>query len=338
MKQVLFITGSYPPAICGVGDYTFKLVNSQYAQAHGWKVLYKKEWALSHFFEYLDEIRKFKPSTVVMQYPTQGYGWSLLPHLLCIFLYLFTKIKVITVLHEYSNATFKNRLAEHFLVWFANGVIATNDYEAANIKKIVLNKNKINTVRICSNIKGSDVINSFENRKFDIVYFGHIRPNKGIEDFLELLESQKERLRQRKIALIGQIPLGFESFYNTIKTTLDELGVEIILNRPEHEISELLNNAKFAYLPFPDGVSERRGSFLACAFNGTLAITTSGKYSTPQLLDCVFVPSGYDKIIDFVDNMSSSEYERYQSKMFEYIHHAIPSTWDEVAFLYDKCL
>lgn len=338
MKKVVFISGSYPPDICGVGDYTSKLIQSDIAQKHKWTIFYKLDWSYKKIVKYIKEINQIKPSHLILQYPTQGYGWSLLPHFICIYYSLFTKIRFISVLHEFSNATFKNRLAEMILVIFSNVVIVTNEFEKECIRKTVPYRINIRTIRICSNIMGSKDIKNYNDRQYDLVYFGHIRPNKGLEDFIDLLKNEYKFFSNKKIAIIGQVPTGFESFFETIKRQLDNYTVEFILNKPEVEISQLLNNAKFAYLPFPDGVSERRGSFLACIFNGINVITTEGKYTTQELKNCIFIPKSQFDIIEYISNMTSEKYNKIQENLISYTLNVIPTTWDDVAKKYLELL
>ncbi len=85
--KVLLVTGSFPPNICGVGDYTFKLIDNfkknDSIDAH---LFYQKNWSLSFIFNYLKLIRSSSAQIVHFQYPTEGYGYSLLPLFLIFFL------------------------------------------------------------------------------------------------------------------------------------------------------------------------------------------------------------------------------------------------------------
>ena len=92
------ITGSYPPDICGVGDYTACFL--KVADRDKWSLYNSSVWKISTFFQKKSDISKFQFSHIVIQYPTLGYGWNLLPQLLCIYYSLFTDKKVVVVLHE----------------------------------------------------------------------------------------------------------------------------------------------------------------------------------------------------------------------------------------------
>ena len=338
MKKIIFISGSYPPDICGVGDYTAKLIQSDISHKHNWGIYYKSDWSYKNIAKYIKDINKSKPTHLILQYPTQGYGWSLVPHFMCIYFSLFSKIRFISVIHEFSNATFKNRLAEMILILFSNVIIVTNDFENKSIRKCIPCKKNIKTIHICSNITASSTIKDYNERIYDFIYFGHIRPNKGIEDFINLLKNEYQYFKSKKIAIIGQIPIGFEAFFYKIKKELENYTVDFILNKPETEIAQLLNSAKFAYLPFPDGVSERRGSFLACIFNGVNVITTEGKYTTDELRNCVFIPQGHQDIVKYMSSMTHEKYIQVQERLLYYTLNVIPTTWNDVAKKYLEIL
>ncbi len=109
--SIVLVTGSYPPDICGVGDYTEKLYTN--AVSGIWKLCYIKKWAFSSFFSIIRKINKLKASTLVLQYPTEGYGWSIIPHLVALYYSFFTKKQFIVVLHEFSNMSLKAKMAAY---------------------------------------------------------------------------------------------------------------------------------------------------------------------------------------------------------------------------------
>ena len=52
--------------------------------------------------------------------------------------------------------------------------------------------------------------------------------------------------------------------------------MEWLLDRGDDETAGLLAGASAAYLPYPDGASERRGSLIAALGNGAPVVTTDG--------------------------------------------------------------
>lgn len=121
----LLITGSYPPDICGVGDYVYNVFNN--ADHSKWKLYYSKSWDISTFISKIREINNSGCKCIYMQYPTHGYGWSIVPQLLCLYFSLFTKKKFIVILHEFSQRKLKAKIATA-LFMFADRIIFTNKF------------------------------------------------------------------------------------------------------------------------------------------------------------------------------------------------------------------
>ena len=78
MKKKLMITGSFPPDICGVGDYTSCFMSSHDTGIENWSLYYSKEWSLKLLKKKISVLNSYNTESIFLQYPTQGYGWSLL--------------------------------------------------------------------------------------------------------------------------------------------------------------------------------------------------------------------------------------------------------------------
>lgn len=338
MSQNLMITGSFPPDICGVGDYVSCFINA--ADKSKWTVYYSKTWKLWEIRRKIKSINSYKCKYIFMQYPTQGYGWSLLPQLLCLYYSLFTSNKFIVVLHELSQRSFKAKIATFFLL-FANKVIFTNNFEkeyAGHLFPFV--KKRSYTIRILSNIVSAPKIYSWKERHYDLIYFGHIRPLKGLEDFFYAVECvQKKENTPIKVAIVGQVLPEFERYINALKMKYADLQIDYKFNNSIQNVSLLLNNAKLAFLPFPDGISERRGSFLAAITNGTLVLTYHGKFVTESLSKiCSFttLEKSSTCICNILSTMTDSEYDRRRKDMKDYLTNELPSSWSEIVKSYER--
>jgi glycosyltransferase involved in cell wall biosynthesis len=269
--KVLLVTGSFPPNICGVGDYTFKLIdNFKKNDSIDAQLFYQKNWSLSFILNYLKLIRSSNAQIVHFQYPTEGYGYSLLPLFL---IFLIRRQKVILTVHEFSNRTLKAKLVTFLMILFSNRIIVTNEFEHKAISKYLLFKrDKIHIINIGSNIPVSEnAANGFERRKIDLTYFGHIRPNKGLDSFISLVEKLDST---RIIRIVGQRLSKYQEYYESIKEKALFLGIELIVDQDSEITASILAECKIAYLPFPDGVSSRRGSLIAASMNGCQIVTS----------------------------------------------------------------
>jgi len=89
--KILFITGSYPPMKCGVGDYQYNLAKSlsktndvnigvltstdakpvsETDNVEVYPII--RDWGIGRIFKIVKFIRDWDPDIVHIQYPTQG--------------------------------------------------------------------------------------------------------------------------------------------------------------------------------------------------------------------------------------------------------------------------
>ena len=300
--RVALVTGSYPPDICGVADYTEQLHLNLAAKGldvvifnvkrDGWLFLYKK-------------LIKEKFDVIHMQYPTIGYGWSLLPQL---FMFLYSGNKILT-LHEFKERHFLRRLSMQFFKLSLNTrYVFTNEFELESFSK----KANSLVIPIGSNIPKAN-FNKVESESNSIVNFGLIRPDRGIEDFL--LFAKRNRNENFNFYLVGKVDSRFNDYFEIIKSECEKLNVKVILNLNSQAVSDFLSMMKFAYLPFPDGVSDRRGSLIASMLNDCVVVTQFGSYTTSELKACVVNIDDFEKI----DNITHYDFENVLSMSRRYV-------------------
>lgn len=299
---MIIITGSYAPDVCGVGDFVAKLVlrsNSEFIKAKTVKDFFGLARLTLH--------RK----DILLEYPTQGYGWSVLPHLFTFFRWLIAK-PIVIQLHEFKYQSFKNKLASYIFLIFSSKIIVTNQEEFSYVNKIFNKKTTI--IPIFSNVTVLNNKNII--RDIDLIYFGQIRPNKGIEQFI--LESGK--LVDINVKIIGAVPSFCRNYADSlIKST----NIEFITNRSLEEVSRYLSRARCAYLPFPDGASFRRGSLLACLEHGVKILSNKG-LSSDDLEDYIYFNNEY-KLLDFInfDNKKDMYYPLDENEIVKKIENVV---------------
>lgn len=328
--MTLLITGSYPPDVCGVGDYTSCLMNAE--SAKDWQLFYKKDWNIKNYKQYKKEIDKLNPDKIIIQYPTLGYKWSFIPFLLLAHYTKKLHEKCIMVYHEFSNKKLKARVVQDFALYFAKKLVVTNEYEKQAVRKHH-KKLDISIIKIFSNISEVEKIKSFSERKFDFIYFGQICPGKGIEEYIDIVS----KMQGKNTALIGRIPTGLEEYGNEIVNRAKQNNINVFLDLNNEDTSEILNNSKCAILPFPDGISERRGSFLASAVNGCLIVSTTGKYTTEGLRNILFaeLPATSEEIENKTSQITDEIWKKYYADVLNYLNSDMPKSWNEIVEKYN---
>lgn len=308
--KIVMITGSIPPDACGVGDYTVTLMNELRKQSKN------VELVKLNFIQLLKLLMPIKDRVIHVQYPTQGYGYSLLPLLL-----VLIKNPVIT-LHEYSQVHPLRKLIEAFMMLFSTKVIVTTEHEKSVVSKIFFNiKRKTEVVPVFSAFPPIQNDISF-NKRNGVIFFGLMRPNKGVEEFIELAKLLAENDNNLPIHVYSAIPRGGIDYFDKMKKLSANLDINWCMNKDLDEVSKGMSAAKYAYLDFPDGVSARRSSFMAAISHGLLVFSKKG-LMTPINLNKSFInvqtPNQVkDKINYFENNLEEakkvSEYAEMMSK------------------------
>ncbi len=280
-SRIMLVSGSWPPAICGVGDFMYRMWDELTRSGHivdrltlspGDLSAAVRAWAASFGRNRL----------VYISYPTEGYGKSLLPFLLS----LGDRRKVVLHIHEYSSKNrycrlllrrfqrmerlfFSNR--EDYLRYVSDCGLSTDSPEVAEWR----------VMPTPSNIPVTTSERFRNPTRVKVVHFGQIRPLKGLERLTEVMDFLHDEAVDRLV--IGGVPKGYETYASEISERFTRAGVTVKLNLTPEQISHELASAHVGIFAFPDGADERRGSLIAAMAHGVLCVTThSGR--TPQSL------------------------------------------------------
>lgn len=263
-KKIILISGDTKLGTCGVNDYSVNLFNSLIDQ--GYLIEHLK---VASFAQWIGALKKSITSDLIhMQYPNMSWRTSGLPLLMILVLKLFRK-KTILTLHEFTRAHDLRKILCILMLRMTNQCIVTNSYEEKAIFLAANKKNNIIIIPIGSNIKAPTQICK---KKSGIIYFGLLAPGKGLERFIKI--TQFINKIKYSVTVIGGAVKGHEEWLKKIISANPEIKFRI--NLTEVEVSEQLNKAFIALLPFPDGISGRRGSALAALSHNLQVITTSG--------------------------------------------------------------
>ncbi|KQY98115.1 hypothetical protein ASD45_19245 [Pseudolabrys sp. Root1462] len=276
MTTVLLVSGSWPPQVCGVGDYT-QVLGHELAKA-GVEV---RRFASDRFSQLyarsiLEEIESVDCDVIHIQYPTVGYGRSLTPSAIA---RVIRDRPVVVTLHEYSVfKPYRRAWFSPFAKHCAARVFTTDEERALFAQRFPRRGGIDATIEIGSNVPAA----AGRPRLPDLVcQFGLIAPNKGLESFLELARLAGAAESGLTFEMIGAIPERHQRYADDIIAQAKTLGVKVLLQLPDHAVAERLATATFAYLPFPDGATAKRGT-LAAAFVNGLIVATHHSRITPD--------------------------------------------------------
>jgi glycosyltransferase involved in cell wall biosynthesis len=297
--KVLFITGSFPPMKCGVGDYTYILAKAMAGReniqvsvitskdtegtsdSRPIVVPLMKQWSFSESSAVLRFLESWRPDVVHIQYPTLGYAKRLMPSFLPLLIHR-EGYKVVQTWHDplSRKGLFRyipNAIARDTLV------VVESNYESKlpAFYRWFLRRKRHQFIPVGSNIPRVTVNETEQlhiRSKFDalenrlIAYFGFISPAKGIETLLEVADPNQDRI----VLICDLHPT--EKYHNNILQRLgnsDWSGKVFVTGfLPAEEVGKILCASDAAVFPFVDGLSMRNASVLAARMQGIFVLTT----------------------------------------------------------------
>jgi glycosyltransferase involved in cell wall biosynthesis len=248
-------------------------------------VIHRDPWRVSEIRSVLRELRRERPDIVHMQYPTHGFRRSLTPHLL--YLCMTGRLRV-TTLHDYKGQRWPIRTAMSVFACGGEVVIdAAPDHEAF-VKRHPWTASHLRRIPIGSNVPGG---HWEPERQFTVVHFGMLRPEKGLEEFIELAKLSKEAGRPWRFQIAGAIVPHARDYAERLFNLAEGTGIQWRTGLSADDVSETLRHASVAYLAPAGGLHERRGTLLACAANG-LPVVGKTDWATPEFLKDYIISAG----------------------------------------------
>lgn len=285
-RATLVVTAK-PGARCGVSDYTEKLRTIISERGLDVRVERLPTWSFQGLLRVWRQGGAGRRSVVHVQYPSMNLGRSPAVALAPL---LIGGARLYLTLHEF---TIFNRVRKCYFLTFALSratVIFSNEFERRAFETAFpFRRCRTMVVPIGSNITVGRPAVPSEAREPTLVYFGQIGPDKGLEAFLAVSERLRAGGESLAIVVIGS-PSGPDCpVFRDVSARADQLGIRLVLNAEPEQVSDELSRARVAFLPFPDGVSEKRGSALACLEHGLVVVTTHSA-KTPDWLRASTVP------------------------------------------------
>jgi glycosyltransferase involved in cell wall biosynthesis len=322
--RVALIVGDDRTPFCGVKNYAHSLAQALAERGIEAQVMTPKDWSAKSVLAFSARLKKEGYDIVHLQYPSIGYRGSLFPHFLGFM--NVADVSVVTV-HEYSALPLVQRISTQLFRGTARAVIFCSHYERSLYDRQLANIGAPQTViPIGSNVPATA---TYGSRDRTVVYFGQIRPNKGIEHFVELARRSIELQRQLSFHIIGSAPVAHQKYLKELQQSAPGV-IRWSIDLEFARVSEILACSFAAYLPFPDGVSERRGSMLAALTNGLPVLSTVGAATPPEMLPSFLPTESSDEALSLLDELVDDP-ERHTRLCAMSRRHAARYTWSSIA-------
>lgn len=321
--RVAMVSPDWAEGIDGIRDYTLRL--SEALAARGVEVVDVKSrrWGPRQLPSLRDRIAGLQPCVLHVQHPS-SYGLALAPQTLSLL------NRGVVTLHEASIHSFRALVIRCLpFTLRASHVVFTSSFERHYVeRRAPWVRRRSSVIPIASNLPAGEPP---EEREDEIVYFGTIRPGKGVEDVISLANLLRDKSLPWRVRIVGTPSWWWRDYAAGLRRQSEGLPVVWSGNLSGAETAATLARAKVAYLPFPDGVSERRGSLLAVLANGVAVVTTAGNQTPPAMKEAFAFAGSAADALPIVQRLLENprEWDR-QAAAGQAFFATIPS-WDEIA-------
>ena len=323
IMKVALITGSYPPDICGVADYTAQLSESLERAGASVSIFSRKRWDLANAVRLRKELVGLNADVVHMQYPTRGYGYGLAPQCLSLL------SSFVVTLHECSQAHILRQVSLYPFTIRTSNLIFTNEYERDYLRRFApWLASKSSVIPIGTNVPVQP--GSIERQADVVTYFGLIRPRKGLESVIKAAQLLQLRQSHLTVRIVGTVMPGHEQYYASLRRQAEGFPIDWQLGLTGSDLSCALAQTSIAYLPLPDGASERRSTLIAMLSNGAVVITTNGPQTPPSMHQAVLFADSAEHAVVLAEKIARDS-EKLAAQRHSAIDYAARYSWDYIA-------
>lgn len=270
---------------CGVGDYTYQISRHLEALSVETRVFDRVEWNKKGTLGLLRELKSFQADILHIQYPTIGYVRAFIAPMIAA---AHPAPHVVLTAHEFIRAHPARKICIGFMARNSSRVIFPSEFERRSfLTRYPEHENKSQVIPIGSNIAPPSHDNAKARDPNSVLYFGLIKPEKGLEDFIRLAEIAYSDSRNYKFRIVGTPHPNHAAYYKSLRDKASKLPIIWNVGCTPEQVRDIFSTCTYAYLPFPDGASERRGSLLAVLSHGLAAVTTSGAQTPETMRDAL---------------------------------------------------
>lgn len=322
--KVGIVIGKCPPGECGVGDYTRVLASELRKIGVDAEVVDSGDWTVRSTRENRALLRRRGYDVIHIQYPSFGFGYNLGPQLLSLI------SSCVVTLHEASQRRLPRKLSLLPFALRPRHVIFTSIYEqqyCAAWAPWLAKRSSI--IPVGSNLPPIAV----ETRRAlsEVVNFGLITPKKGLEQVLDLARLVRQSQADFSIQIVGRVPEVHRAYFERLRADSAQLPVTWITDLGDEDAFRKLASATFAYLPFPDGASDRRTSLKATLAAGLAVITTRGAHLPADLDRVVKLAASPQEAWAVIQALASNEQE-VRAMSEKAIKFAERFSWEHIAW------
>lgn len=289
------LVSSWPPDKCGTADGAHLL--AEHLEACGAEVarISCSARGCRATLTMIKDILRTDPDVVHYEFPTMHHGSRVAPHL---YPHLVRKPTVFT-LHEFRRLRLRRRLLCLFSGPRPHFVFPARCERAAAERLAPWLRGRFHDVPIGSNIPKAEHQDARDPNL--VTFFGLLGPNRGIEKFLNLAAAANLRSPHLRFQIVGHEHWGACEYIAAQRATAARSGnISWRVGLEAKSVAAELARSRWAYLPYPDGAAENRGTLLAALENGCAVVTTAGRCTTDEIRKCVLLAATPDDALRLI--------------------------------------
>ena len=347
-KKIAFISGTLPPTICGVGMYSYRLLDElgknknleihlitgkikNIPKINNIKIHeFNNQWDKDSFKEIINIIKKINPDIINFQFPTLLYQYKFnTQYLIKNIKRNFPNIPLILTLHELSQAHIIAKIRNLLLLQYFKYIIFTNinDLEYARKIKLLKNKNVVNIPIFPNNYYQQKII---KGNYF--CFIGTLDNKKGMEYLLNAVNILKSEGLNIKLKILTEIKHN-NQYHTYVKKLINKYNLKnnitLYKKLSSESISMEIARSFAIILPYNLGVSPRNGTFLEAISYKKPVITTKGRYTDKEMFinnkNCILITPKDSKLLSvkmktllnnkkLYDKLGNNAYKIFQNK------------------------
>lgn len=321
--RIALVSGCADEGLNGIGDYTRLLCEGLQAAGVAAIQVEHDDWGIAGLRTLLRRLDDLDPALIHIQHPQSAYGRSLGPQLLSL------RRPSVATLHEasrYGPVRGRARLLPFLLG--SRRVVVTSAFERRYVAGFApWARGRLRVIPIASNIPPTPREGIPSARR--LVCFGSIRPDKGFETFVRVASLLAREVGSVECVAIGNAVPSSVAYAARMRARHSGGPIGWLTGLSATEVSAELARARVAYLPFPDGASERRGSVLATFGCGLPTVSTIGRHTTSALRKAIVPVGGEREALAAITRLMTDDAAWFEASR-RATDYAARFTWDAI--------
>jgi glycosyltransferase involved in cell wall biosynthesis len=242
--RLVTLCGSIKPLFSGTDDFHENLVEVLRRKQVDARPVDLKQWRVAQVPELLRRVAAERPDAILMQYPTDAFSAALGPH---VFSALQRQAPLVVTLHEFAAANPIRRASVGVLLARCAAVVATAETERRSLVAwFPWLKARSCVIPIGGNFPGREWRPS---EPPIVVYFGQIRPEKGLEEFIACKDVLAAQFPSAKFVVAGSRVPKFASYYQTIEIEARNRGIDVLGEMAPERVPDFLRTPRSRCCP-----------------------------------------------------------------------------------------